>query len=112
MDALERPALRNTFEGKAFRGHLRISNLKAKPFVDILEWPAFWSTGNILFEVLEGMPFVDNIEKPTCGYEALIFTKNVYSHRQPNKLIKTIKNHCPRLCCRAPKRVQGLQSDP
>ena len=38
---------------------------------------------------------MDNLEKPTCGYEALIFTKNVYSHRQPNKLIKTIKNHCP-----------------
>ena len=69
VDALERPALRNAFEGKAFRGHLGIFNLKAKPFVvvDILVWPAFWSTNNILFEVLEGTPFVDNLEKPTCG---------------------------------------------
>ena len=67
MDVLEKPTFRNTFEGKAFRGHLRISNLKAKPFVDILEWPPFWSTSNILFEILEGTPFIDNLEKPTCG---------------------------------------------
>ena len=112
MDVLENPTFRNTFEGKAVRGHLEIFHLKAKPFVvvDILEWPAFWSTGNILFEVLEGMAFVDNLEKPIC--ETLIFTKNVYSHRQPNKLVKTIKNHCPRLRCGAPKRVQRLQNDP
>jgi len=66
VDVLERQVFRNTFEGKAFREHLRISNLKAKPFVDILECPPFWSTSNILFEVLEGTPFIDNLEKPTC----------------------------------------------
>jgi len=62
---LERPALRNAFEGKAFRGHLGIFNLKAKPFVvvDILVWPAFWSTNNILFEVLEGKAFRGQLRK-------------------------------------------------
>ena len=67
VDVLERPTFRNTFEGKAFPGHLRISNLKAKPFADILKWPPFWSTSHILFEVLEGTPVLNNLEKPTCG---------------------------------------------
>ena len=71
MDALERIALRNTFEGQAFRGYLGISNLKAKPFVDILEWPPFWSTSHILLKVLQGAPFVDNLKKPACGQNLL-----------------------------------------